>query len=157
MERGGEVPGAIVISPTRKSRWWSEVSMQNLWQTGKLILHFQDSIAERIRWVTSRVGGAQGRWRWQGGRGSLSYLPLAPHADLFVTKGTYIDMLSPSLGKNASNQTYIDMLSPSLGKNASNSVISLNRLIWISPDALLQRDQKAMYFVYETSVKNLKL
>ena len=50
----------------------------------------------------------------QGGRGSWSYLPLAPQADL---------------------------LSLSLGKNASNSVISLNRLICISPEVLLQPDK----------------
>ena len=126
--------------------WWCyEVSIQNLWQNGQLILHFHyctlaknDCNVKCFRYlqlldilyhlhllVLSNISHCLNKRKEfseaveirdcelyptfivQGGRGSWSYLPLSPQADL---------------------------LSQSLGKNDSTSVISLNRLIFISPE-----------------------
>ena len=46
VQGGASVMALPSTRPPRQSRWSSEVSMQNLWQTGKLIIHFQDIIAE---------------------------------------------------------------------------------------------------------------
>ena len=64
------------LAPPRQSKWCSKVSMQNLWKTGKLILHFQVCNSGIFKKILDFVWEGEIQLA-RGGTGVWRYRPLA--------------------------------------------------------------------------------